>query len=437
VIFTIVAVVVLFTYNESIQNRVTLQRDQVLTRLAVVRARLEREIHSRLHLEQGMVSFTAMYPQMSQDTYARFASGVIGDDDVVRSMSILKDTTITYIYPIAGNEAAAGKDIALIPGQRDSVIYVKETGNRILIGPVDLVQGGRGIISRMPIYVQSPGRVGSTSEKFYWGQASIVMDLGRLLEHAEFFKDPELSVVIWNTAENDSVVFAGDSTVLGRSPIEMTILLPGVPWSIGGIPKNGWIDPKLSYGLAILSAIISGLLAGGLVSLLVYARARLKQMAYIDSLTGLPNRKLFWDRAGRAIEFARRRKLKIAFYMFDLDDFKRVNDVYGHATGDKMLMAVADRLHTSIRAEDTIARLGGDEFSIIAILGPDASGAEVLQKRLLEMFGTPFRCGDRDLKVLASIGIGIWPDDGATPDLVLAKADVEMYKIKRRNATSK
>lgn len=436
-VFFAVAVLVLFTYNESIETRVTLQRDQILTRLAVVRARLEREIHSRLHIEQGMVSFTAMFPQMSQETFARFAEGIIGDDSVIRSIAILKDTTITYIYPKSGNEIAIGKDIARIPEQRENVISVKEIGNPTIEGPVDLVQGGKGIIFRMPIYVQNSGTKVSQSKKVYWGQASVVLDLERLLEHAEFFKDPELNVALWDVTANETEVFAGDTTILNKVPLEMTIPLPGIPWVIGGIPREGWIDPRKRLGLAIFSAITTGVIAGGLVALLVYARARLKQMAYIDSLTGLPNRKLFWDRAGRAIEFARRRKLKVAFYMFDLDDFKRVNDVYGHAMGDKLLAAVADRLHSSIRAEDTIARLGGDEFSIIAILGTDPTGAGVLHKRLLEMFKAPFHCEDRDLKVIASIGLGIWPDDGATPDMVLAKADVEMYKIKRRNAITK
>jgi diguanylate cyclase (GGDEF)-like protein len=263
------------------------------------------------------------------------------------------------------------------------------------------------------------------------------LDLSKLLERAEFFQDVDLSVALWSTDDANRWAIAGDDLIRYKNPLEMTIPLPGIPWIIGAIPKSGWINPSGRYGLAFLSASITAALAGILVALLVYARARLKQMAYIDSLTGLPNRKLYWDRAGRAIEFARRRKLKVAFYMFDLDDFKLVNDVYGHAMGDRLLAATADRLLSSIRAEDTIARLGGDEFSIIAILGPDASGAEVLHKRLLEVFSTPFHCGDKDLTVLASIGIGIWPDDGATPDLVLAKADDEMYKIKRHNASNK
>jgi len=384
-----------------------------------------------------MVSFTSMFPQMTADMFSRFASGVIGSDDVVRAVTILKDTTITYIHPKEGNESALGRDIAQIPEQRDSVIYVKETGKQLLFGPVALVQGGKGVISRMPIYVESPGYRGHTGDRLYWGQASIVMDPVKLLESAEFFKDPGLRVALWNFSEDESQTIAGDASIRDLSPVEMTIPLSGVPWVIGAVPREGWFYPSKRYGLAAFSAIATAVVVGAFVAFLVYARARLKQMAYIDSLTGLPNRKLYWDRAGRAIEFARRRKLKVAFYMFDLDDFKKVNDVYGHAMGDKLLTSVAERLRGSIRAEDTIARLGGDEFSIIAILGPDPSVAGVLHKRLMEMFSAPFHCGDRDLHVMASIGIGVWPDDGATPDLVLAKADDEMYKIKRHNANNK
>ncbi|MBX3568101.1 MAG: diguanylate cyclase [Rhizobiaceae bacterium] len=152
-------------------------------------------------------------------------------------------------------------------------------------------------------------------------------------------------------------------------------------------------------------------------------------MAHHDALTDLPNRALFADRLGTAVALARRGG-RMAVHYLDLDGFKPVNDRHGHKTGDSLLVAVAKRLGSSIRDNDTVARLGGDEFAILQTGIREPGDAAILARRILGQFSSPFDVEGRDLSVGVSIGIALAPEDGVKPDEVLAKADTALYRSK-------
>lgn len=168
----------------------------------------------------------------------------------------------------------------------------------------------------------------------------------------------------------------------------------------------------------------------------VTKRAKLEQelqyQATHDALTGLPNRILLLDRMRQAIKVAEDSRSQFALLFFDLDRFKLINDSLSHTAGDELLRAVASRLQTMLRAEDTLARLGGDEFVIIL---PNFSKEEhVISKarQLLNIFQQPFKVENRDVTVSASIGISLFPKDGETGDVLFRNADTAMYRAKER-----
>jgi diguanylate cyclase (GGDEF)-like protein/PAS domain S-box-containing protein len=162
---------------------------------------------------------------------------------------------------------------------------------------------------------------------------------------------------------------------------------------------------------------------------------QLKDQALHDPLTGLPNRVLFNDRLMQAIEIARRTMTQVAVLYIDLDDFKQVNDTFGHDQADLLLQQVARRTAKSIRASDTLARLGGDEFSAV-LPHADAAGAQVTAAKLKSEFETPFQIADHSITMSASIGIALYPLHGDDPATILRRADMAMYAAKHSGRTN-
>lgn len=164
--------------------------------------------------------------------------------------------------------------------------------------------------------------------------------------------------------------------------------------------------------------------------------ARIRKLAYFDPLTDLPNRSLFHDRLAQAIQRAQRKQACFALLFLDLDGFKPINDTLGHAVGDQLLKAVAQRLESCIRTDDTAARLGGDEFSIILNSLPDHDAAESasikVSSKIMQSLGEPFELEGTERYVSASIGIALYPWDADDADDLLNNADTAMYHAKNR-----
>jgi diguanylate cyclase (GGDEF)-like protein len=165
---------------------------------------------------------------------------------------------------------------------------------------------------------------------------------------------------------------------------------------------------------------------------LEHAADELSHVALHDSLTKLPNRSLFIDRTTHALASARRTGTWTAVLFLDLDDFKRVNDVFGHSVGDTLLREIAIRLSGVIRPSDTVARFGGDEFTILCPgLGTEEDAVQVAQ-RIIAALGRPFRAGARQLRAGASVGIAFAPAGGSDADALVHDADTAMYRAKER-----
>lgn len=161
------------------------------------------------------------------------------------------------------------------------------------------------------------------------------------------------------------------------------------------------------------------------------AEAKIKFMAFYDVLTGLPNRQLFADRLQQATALHKRSKKLLAIGYLDLDNFKPVNDNFGHQTGDQLLVQVSSRLQYELREGDTLARIGGDEFVVLlGELNNIYQGEEII-KRLLQAFLHHFEVNQHRIYISASIGVTYFPHDNSDPDTLLRHADQAMYKAKQ------
>jgi diguanylate cyclase (GGDEF)-like protein len=184
----------------------------------------------------------------------------------------------------------------------------------------------------------------------------------------------------------------------------------------------------------LLIAGFVALVALGIVAVLRYLQRRpdkmLGYLAQHDHLTGLINRALFRDRLSSALVRARRDGGLVTVMFLDIDGFKDINDRFGHAVGDEMLRQIASRLVESLRESDTVARLGGDEFTVVLEGGQRVEDAGQVATKILKAIGTPYRIGDRELVVTASIGIAVYPLDGDSYEDLVKGADTAMYQSK-------
>jgi diguanylate cyclase (GGDEF)-like protein/PAS domain S-box-containing protein len=158
-----------------------------------------------------------------------------------------------------------------------------------------------------------------------------------------------------------------------------------------------------------------------------------EQLAFLDPLTRLPNRRLMEDRLQQALAFAARDDKMVAVCMLDLDGFKNVNDNFGHGAGDAVLVEVAGRLQQVVRANDTVARLGGDEFVLLLSGLNEVAEADEILARTLAAVRAPIRLpGDQPASVSASIGVAVFPCDAQLPEDLLRRSDAAMYAAKRQ-----
>lgn len=160
----------------------------------------------------------------------------------------------------------------------------------------------------------------------------------------------------------------------------------------------------------------------------------LSRYSQLDELTGAPNRTLLLDRLHTAIALAQRQATHVGLLFVDLDRFKQINDTLGHAVGDAVLQLVTQRLQAAVRDSDTVSRHGGDEFLVLLTQISSRSDAASVAEKMLAILAKPARIGEHTLQLSASVGIAVFPEDGADPTSLIERADAAMYRSKRRGA---
>jgi diguanylate cyclase (GGDEF)-like protein len=189
----------------------------------------------------------------------------------------------------------------------------------------------------------------------------------------------------------------------------------------------GLVDVVLYFGLAI--GLVIWLLEEERQATMD-AAAMIEQIAYHDSLTGLPNRQLFLNQMGMALHRARRTNGTVAVLFLDLDRFKVVNDSLGHAAGDLLLQTVAERIRSAVRGEDSVTRLGGDEFAVLCTEISSPDDAVFVAERIIAAVKRPIFLDGQEVFVTTSLGISLFPTDATQPEALLKNADAAMYRAK-------
>lgn len=398
---------------------------------AMARSRLESEMNATLSLSLGLSTFVLAKPDFTQADLAQVGESLIRLQPAIRSVALAPDNVIRFIHPRAGNEKALGLRYMDTPTQRDAVLRLMREQRPVTAGPVELAQGGIGIINRIPVIFTRPD--GSSD---YWGLASVAIDPFPIFEQAGIRPDGR-DGMRYALRGRDGLGAGGDvflgNAALFKDPdaVLMEVVIPGGSWQLAAratLPPTGhsvWVR-----GLLILLATMAGLLVAYTVS----AHQRIRSMAMHDHLTGLANRRQFKLRGQELFALARRTGCHLTLLNIDIDDFKSINDTYGHAAGDAVLVYVAKTLRACCRETDLLARVGGDEF--VALL-PDTSAGpslEALLGRLHAAIDVTLPGSAVPIQLHISIGVATCSESTLTLDALMHLADEAMYRAKEKPA---
>jgi len=397
---------------------------------ATARARLESELNATLSLSLGLSSLVLAKPNFSQADLAQVGASLIRLQPAIRSVAVAPDNVIRYIFPQAGNQQALGLRYLENPAQRDAVLRLMREQRPVIAGPIELVQGGVGIINRIPIIFTRPD--GSPR---YWGLASVAINPLPIFERAGIQSDrpggQDYALRGRDGLGAQGEVFLGDAALFDDpDAVLMDVVIPGGSWQLAART----LAPAGGYGLGVQALLVLlAALAGSLMAYSLSVHQRIRSMALHDHLTGLANRHQFKLRGQDMFALARRNGCHLSLLNIDIDDFKSINDSYGHAAGDAVLVHIANTLRACCRESDLLARVGGDEFVVLLPNTPAGPPLDALLSRLHAAIDVALPGTDTTIRLHISIGVATCSDATPTLDALMQQADEAMYRAKEND----
>lgn len=453
--------------NESAQNSITnIWRNVVLTRLTLILASLgvivalsfaviwhnnfrthtyeQSMFQARMYMEQfkndvnRYVLLTGMLEAMLRDqngviqNFPVLARFIVDGNPYIRSLQLAPNGVVTNIYPEQGN--LAGKiDLFSDPERRGDAIASRDSGRVMVSGPVELKQGGKGLIIRRPIYLTN-----LHGSRYFWGFAIIILDPVKIFDKAELRGSPSFQFevcfdVLLPGQNKFQQVFAHGHPDFWKVSIKEDFL--GRTWLLNLSPVLHFVQffPTVMIFIGIwVVSILMGIVLSYAFFLrktsrkLIELNSMLQHISIRDPLTGLLNRRAFSEKIHKWAENNYDRKACLV--ILDIDDFKRFNDVYGHSTGDQVLRHVSDELKKHFGKMGIVARTGGDEFMLFLNQGDP-------EKWLSELdclaTGCHESCADKvNLKIGTSLGCAFYPEDSRDIHTLASMADIALYHTK-------
>ncbi len=413
------------------QKNIEVERYQLLQQVSHYAASVEAAVRTAVVVSESLRTELVLNPNQSlHDLDARIRL-LLKDYPLFRHIALAPDLVIRYVYPLAGNEAALGVNYRLVPEQYNAIEKAVKSGGPLLAGPVNLVQGGTGLVIRVPVFL---------ADNQLWGVIAAVIPLERLLQQTQLEKlqqDYYLGLSGRDGDVSDPELFWGDQVLQGLPSVYANIRVPAGQWRLHAFPKQ---PLPLFAGLPGLF-VPAGLLFIFLFSAAVYILLRLAQerqkalqtvayQASYDPLTGLANRSVLVRQLEQMLRHAKAQRTQLAVLSLDLDEFKQVNESLGHPVGDQLLQLVAERLVEQLQGTELVARSGGDEFVLVLQEHCKPEALELFCQKLLAAFQAPFLVRNTPLSISTSIGVALYPNDGLLAIDLLKHADRAMYAAK-------
>lgn len=252
-------------------------RATTLDRLSTVRSKLESSLNSRLFLSRGLVAYVSNNPNITEAEFAATARILVAQQTGIRAITLVKGTTVAYIYPREGNESAIGVDLTALPEHRQMVKDVIATRKSLLAGPVKLFEGNLMFISRSPIFLTASGAGPETA--VYWGLTSLIIDKNTVIEEAGL-NDSSAKLQYSLRGKDGSgasgAVFFGDGSIFQNNPVLLEVTLPNGSWQLAAIPAGGWRANSPFRGWLLLRGGLLAVFSGVAVFSWVYGPVKLR-----------------------------------------------------------------------------------------------------------------------------------------------------------------
>lgn len=410
-----------FTYNTNVQ----IQKDRrTIAKLNAVTygQRIENDIENGIEitdtLKQLLINGNGQIINFS-----KIAENMMSYS--VQSVQLAPNGVVTQIYPEEGNEA--GKIDLLNDSYRGEISnYAKDHNITITQGPIELKQGGSGLVVRNPIYLKD-----ENGQEYFWGFTIVILRVPEVFEDStnalskfkyNYRLSREASVLDKKYVEVDANC---DKMI---RPVTYDLTVGKEKWKLEIMPRAGWSNSKTLY-LIFFGGLSLVLLLTGLtivLFLLDERRVELKELAHKDGLTKLYNRYGFDEMAEKMI--SKNPKEHCVAVLLDVDDFKLINDMYGHAYGDKALISLSENMQKFFSSSALLGRNGGDEFCILL---PNCTMEEV-KESLIEFTKTPktFSYKGQTYSFCISLGYAEYPNNAIERSQLMRCADTALYEVK-------
>lgn len=383
------------------------------------------------------------------DHFEKVAEHIALLNPEILNINLARNGVVTNVYPYDRNKTALGHNLLESEQRRQEARLARDSRRITLAGPFNLVQGGKGLAFRQPVYLPSPE---NPQQKKFWGFAIITYRFPEVLLKKMDFTLPDLRLLAtrgfaWTLWRTDPVT--GKPVTLLASKKNLTadaqrhpVSLPNATWYFDICPVNGWLDTNTIFLYIYFSIPLCLLFSIAIMqfSMLLNKRNEIVLQSKMDTLTDLYNKRAFWELLEPTLEqYLKNNRTEISRHLFlcvfDLNNFKAINDTYGHMTGDKILIELSRRLSGALSHEEFASRFGGDEF-VAAVYGATDFSAKAAE--LKELLEGSYSVDELNLPISVSIGV-ISPEAAMLRDkpqhltlgeFFLEKVDMAMYSDK-------
>lgn len=411
-----------------IKNKRALEYAQ-MEQLVMTNASKVNSVISKLLYKTQILSALMMQKDNQTDDFQQIAAAIV-DDPCIKNVIIAPGGIVSDVYPIEGNEAVIGFDYFSESEGNKEAVAARDSGELVLGGPFHLVQGGMALVGRLPVFIAH-----ENGDKIFWGIVSVTLNYPEALAGAELdtLKTRGLAFEIWRYSPDTN-----EKQVIARSDypynpnagyVEQVMQIHNATWYFRLSPIREWYELPETW-IFVLCTIIVSILSASLLRHnydLKQVKYELEQMAQIDTLTGLLNRRGLF---GKLEELAGQESRPFTLCYIDLNHFKSINDTYGHLAGDLVLKKFAGAITENMDKKHLAARIGGDEFILIF---RDFNDPEQVKQLLLTFVQNMEMMEPLQSVVTFCVGTAVFPDDSRSVDELISIADSKMYEMKKQS----